>query len=168
MHDGKCEKFGKISEADNLAIMDKCESLYKYSNHTVKFEENKGQFKLLGGKTVSSADYGYMVQIIHIRGITDGKQDINVCSGVIITFRHIITAASCLDFNENGLKNTPVSEFKIYGGSTCLYIDKMNENYDNVLRFTCPVEKENTRKVALIKPIALLVPMSSVINNVAS
>ncbi|VDO55039.1 unnamed protein product, partial [Onchocerca flexuosa] len=94
--------------------------------------------------------------------------DINVCSGVIITFRHIITAASCLDFNENGLKKTSVSEFKIYGGSTCLYINLTNENHDNILRFACPTEDENTLKVASIKPIALLVPMSSVINNVAS
>ncbi|OZC04892.1 hypothetical protein X798_08139 [Onchocerca flexuosa] len=166
--DCKCEKFGKISKDDNLAIMDKCQSLYKHSNRTIKFNENTDQFKLLGGQIVSSADYGYMVQIIHIRGISDRGQDINVCSGVIITFRHIITAASCLDFNENGLKKTSVSEFKIYGGSTCLYINLTNENHDNVLRFACPTEDENTLKVASIKPIALLVPMSSVINNVAS
>ncbi|VDK88585.1 unnamed protein product, partial [Litomosoides sigmodontis] len=95
-------------------------------------------------------------------------QDITVCSGVIITFRHIITAASCLDFNENGLKTASVSEFKIYGGTSCLYIDEEDEElYDNVPRFKCPNENENSHNVASIKPLALLVPMSSIISNIA-
>ncbi|CAG9531881.1 unnamed protein product [Cercopithifilaria johnstoni] len=68
----------------------------------------------------------------------------------------------------SGLKNTPVSEFKIYGGSSCLYIDEMDEDlYDNVPRFRCPGKDDNRRKVVSIKPLALLVPMSSVISNVA-
>ncbi|KAM3729120.1 Uncharacterized protein ACO02O_05644 [Dirofilaria immitis] len=165
---GRCREFGKISEDDNLAIMDKCKSLYKYSNRTIKLEGNKAQFKLLGGHITASDAYGYMVQIIRIRETSDGKRTINVCSGVIITFRHIITAASCLDFNENGLKKTSVNEFKIYGGSSCLYIDETDENYDNILRYTCPTKSENKEKVASIKPLALLIPMSSLINNVAT
>uniref|UniRef100_A0A0R3RPN1 RNA-dependent RNA polymerase n=1 Tax=Elaeophora elaphi TaxID=1147741 RepID=A0A0R3RPN1_9BILA len=68
----------------------------------------------------------------------------------------------------SGLKNTPVSEFKIYGGTSCLYIDEDEEIYDNVPRFKCPEKNENRHSVASIKPLALLVPMSSVISNVAS
>ncbi|MCP9257822.1 hypothetical protein DINM_001072 [Dirofilaria immitis] len=134
------QEFGKISEDDNLAIMDKCKSLYKYSNRTIKLEGNKAQFKLLGGHITASDAYGYMVQIIRIRETSDGKRTINVCSGVIITFRHIITAASCLDFNEK-----------------CVVFSE-----------TCPTKSENKEKVASIKPLALLIPMSSLINNVAT
>uniref|UniRef100_A0A1I7VNG2 ERF1_1 domain-containing protein n=1 Tax=Loa loa TaxID=7209 RepID=A0A1I7VNG2_LOALO len=72
-------------------------------------------------------------------------------------------------FVRDGLKNTPVSEFKIYGGASCLYINEDDKNiYDNVPRFECPDKNENRRKVISIKPLALLVPMSSIISNVAS
>ncbi|EJW70310.1 hypothetical protein WUBG_18783, partial [Wuchereria bancrofti] len=64
----------KISEDDNLEIITKCQSLYKYSNRTIKFEKiNEAQFKLLGGEIISSADYGHLVQIIHIRDNVNGE-----------------------------------------------------------------------------------------------
>uniref|UniRef100_A0A1I8EY26 Peptidase S1 domain-containing protein n=1 Tax=Wuchereria bancrofti TaxID=6293 RepID=A0A1I8EY26_WUCBA len=69
----------------------------------------------------------------------------------------------------SGLKNTAVNEFKIYGGASCLYISEEDKKlYDNVSRFDCPDRNENKLNVASIKPIALLVPMSSIISNVAS
>ncbi|KAL3989838.1 hypothetical protein ACH3XW_29235 [Acanthocheilonema viteae] len=151
--------------------MAKCQSFYKHNNYTFKYKKNNWtQFKLLGGQIAPHSDYGHVVQIIRIREIGgNGEQDINVCSGVIITFRHIITAASCLDFNENGLKNISVSEFKIYGGSSCLYINENDRDiYDDVPRYECPGKSGSRRNVALIKPLALLVPMSSIISNVAS
>uniref|UniRef100_A0A915PJ02 Peptidase S1 domain-containing protein n=1 Tax=Setaria digitata TaxID=48799 RepID=A0A915PJ02_9BILA len=144
-------------------------SKYRDYNRTTKLQENTVEFKLLGGQIVSSGDYDFVVQIIHIRGKINGEPDITVCTGAIITLRHIITAASCLDFNENGLKEISVDEFKIYGGANCLYIAfEDSELHDNIPRYECPEKDENAQTVASIKPVAVIVPMSSVINNVAS
>lgn len=53
--------------------MAKCQSLYERSRATSTFEKNKSQFKLLGGQVVPSVEFGYMVQIIHIRDLIDDE-----------------------------------------------------------------------------------------------
>ncbi|VDN02635.1 unnamed protein product [Thelazia callipaeda] len=151
-------EFLKISPAQNQLLKEECSNLNSHAGSV---------FKLLSGGLEENYDlFNFMVQIIHVKQKGDGKLDIvSICSGAVISDIHIITAASCFDYEYNGIVNTPLSEFKIYGGSFCLYMNKKQALYDNIVRKECPDVKSYSDQVLSIKPISLLIPMASVISN---
>ncbi|EYC13164.1 hypothetical protein Y032_0044g1008 [Ancylostoma ceylanicum] len=106
--------FHRITEKENEERKHQC---------GLTFLNTRAKYKSFGGRRVKPDEYPWLARLVYYEKLPHGYLRPHTCSGVLISQRHVMTAAHCVsDRDECGnVENRELDQIYIYFGSYCAH-----------------------------------------------
>ncbi|XP_026755378.1 trypsin beta-like [Galleria mellonella] len=127
--------------------------------------------RIINGQNATNLQFPYAVSIQRISDVSNPGHG-HTCGGVLITHRHVLTAASCtysINYANKQVIPIIVSEFRVFAGSAFLSNDTLNDRVRNILNYTThpqhliePSHANDLAVITLISPFpeAVVTPLA--------